>query len=78
MTVTCITCTHFTLRDPRVAAGGPDLARSVATMRSMGMGNCSEYPVWTFLAPAWTRDCEWHRPVSEADMAARDAWLAKI
>lgn len=74
---TCVSCTHFTLRDH--PSGGDDKTRRAAQdmAAKSGFGRCTKGPAWSFLSPSIERECKKHDPADLATTDKRKAWLAE-
>ncbi len=73
-TVQCITCSRFTLRDPRFKgdAKGMKLSREMA---GHGFGNCAVKPTWEFMSPTYPRECRHHHQAKDEELQVRMDWL---
>lgn len=61
MTVQCVNCSHFRLRESNLAKNG--------------FGRCALNEAWRSMSATWARDCATFNVASEETIAKRTAWL---
>ncbi|UIF90889.1 hypothetical protein KAF44_32390 [Cupriavidus necator] len=75
MTVTCISCQHFTLK-PRTAEGEAHYRASDVAHARIGMGRCAKETLALHWEPAeQARNCDKHAPIAADQAAARRDWI---
>lgn len=62
MTVQCITCQHFSMRESARAA-------------YQGFGHCAKAQPYEYMSAVYKRICQSHVQHDESAIAARKAWL---
>lgn len=65
MTVQCVECHRFTLRDH-------------AQMAKLGFGRCNLDSVGRFVSPEFDRQCERFEQADKGTVALRRDWLSKL
>jgi hypothetical protein len=71
LSVLCVTCANFSLRDPRLRHTENGYA-----MSRLRYGNCARMPAYTFVSAQGEHQCDMHRPAPAEQVEARIAWLA--
>lgn len=75
MTVTCITCAHFTMK-PRTGPAESHLTASDVVHAKVGMGRCKlETLTLRWTAAETELECGKHVAVTEEQAAARREWI---
>ena len=74
---TCVSCTHFTLRDHPNGGDDKSIRAAQDLAKKNGFGRCAKGPAWRFLSPSIERECKKHQPADQATTEQRKAWLAE-
>lgn len=64
MTVQCITCQHFSLRE--------------SPMARQGFGKCAKARTYQFMSAVYERVCARFTPLNEEAAAKRQEWLGRL